>query len=105
MGPEPRGAFERRGNGEHPMASDAQARSFYFFDIDDNLFFLPTSIFLWNAESQSEREISTEKFARVQPMLGRVGEWQPWAIGERTFRDFQDSPGLNVEQQPFIKDL
>lgn len=106
MGPEPRGAFrERRGNGGHPMASDTQARSFYLFDIDDNLFFLPTSIFLWNAESRSEREISTEEFARVQPLLGRVGEWQPWAIGERTFRDFRDSPGLNLEQQPFIKDL
>jgi hypothetical protein len=87
------------------MASKTQAQSFYLFDIDDNLLFLPTSIYLWNAERQSERDVSTGEFATVQPLLGRVGEWQEWAIGERTFRNFRDIPEAPPEHQPFIKDL
>lgn len=89
----------------HSVASEAPGKSFYFFDIDDNLLFLPTSIYLWNAETQSERAVSSGEFARVQPMLGRTSEWQAWGVGERTFRDFRDTPAAPADQQPFIRDL
>jgi len=79
--------------------------SFYFFDIDDNLFFLSTSLYLWNAERQTEQSISSGDFARVQNDLGRAGKWQSWAIREETFRDFRDRTGADIEDQPFIRDL
>jgi hypothetical protein len=47
------------------MAGKTQAQSFYFFDIDDNLMFLPTSIYLWNAERQSEQEVNSGEFATL----------------------------------------
>jgi predicted enzyme related to lactoylglutathione lyase len=84
--------------------SDA-SRSFYFFDVDDNLLFLPTSIYLWNAETQAEKVVNSGEFAAIQNKLGREAPWQSWSIGERTFRDFRDDPAVPVEQQTFIADL
>lgn len=79
--------------------------SFYFFDIDDNLFFLPTPLYLWNAESQIEQAVSSGQFAQIQNELGRPGKWQAWAIREETFRAFRDQPGLPPAQQSFVVDL
>jgi hypothetical protein len=58
---------------------------FYFFDIDDNLFFLPTNLYLWNAERRTEQPISSDDFARIQNDLGRAGKWQARAVREETF--------------------
>jgi len=88
--------------------SDARedgSRSFYFFDIDDNLLFLPTKIYLWNAETGQEKAISSGEFAAYQPELGRPGRWQAWSVREQTFRDFRDAPGTPPRDQRFIKDL
>ena len=64
--------------------------SAYFFDIDDNLLFLPTAIYLWNAETREERAVSSGEYARIQNELGRIGTWQAWAIRGESFRDFRD---------------
>ena len=47
------------------MVSD-ESRSFYFFDIDDNLLFLPTKLYLWNAEARTEKAVSSGEFASIQ---------------------------------------
>jgi len=86
------------------MAPDG-SESFYFFDIDDNLLFLPTSIYLWNAESQTEKAVTSGEFAAVQNLLGRPGPWEAWAITETTFRDFRDRPDVPMAEQSFIRDL
>jgi len=80
-------------------------QSFYFFDIDDNLLFLPTCIYLWNAETRTEKPVSSGEFAAVQNLLGRPGPWQAWSIFDGTFRDFRDAVGVPLEQQSFIRDL
>lgn len=87
------------------MASSDGSVSFYFFDIDDNLLFLPTKLYLWNAEIQAEEAISSGEFAGVQNLLGRPGKWQAWAVREETFRDFRDRPDLPAAEQAFVKDL
>jgi predicted enzyme related to lactoylglutathione lyase len=79
--------------------------SFYFFDIDDNLLFLPTPLYLWNAEEQREQAVGSGDYARIQNELGRPGQWQAWAVREETFRDFRDHTGVSAEEQPFVKDL
>lgn len=80
-------------------------QSFYFFDIDDNLLFLPTAIYLWNAETKTEKSVSSGEFAAIQNSLGRPGPWQAWSIFDGTFRDFRDDPALPIEQQTFMRDL
>lgn len=87
------------------MASSDGSVSFYFFDIDDNLLFLPTRLYLWNAEIQEEQSISSGEFAAVQNSLGRPGKWQAWAVREETFRDFRDRPDTPAAGQAFMKDL
>jgi hypothetical protein len=86
------------------MTTDA-GKSFYFFDIDDNLLFLPTSIYVWNAERQIEKAVSSGEFAAIQNLLGRQGNWQAWAVYDRTFRDFRDDPSVPVRERTFLKDL
>jgi hypothetical protein len=80
-------------------------RSFYFFDIDDNLLFLPTKLYLWNAETKAERVVTSGEFAAVQNLLGRPGLWQAWTVREETFRDFRDVAGVASPKQQFLKDL
>jgi hypothetical protein len=88
------------------MVDPDGSRSFYFFDIDDNLLFLPTQLYLWNAERQSEMAISSGEFAAIQNDLGVRGKWQPWAIRrDETYRDFRDRPDVSENEQPFIRDL
>ncbi len=87
------------------MTQTANGVSAYLFDIDDNLLFLPTSIYLWNAEKQVEKPVSSGAFAAIQNALGRPGQWQAWAVGPRTFRDFRDDDSKPHEQQQFIVDL
>jgi hypothetical protein len=87
------------------MADGDGSVSFYFFDIDDNLLFLQTRLYLWNAESRTEQAVSSGEFAAIQNQLGRSGKWQPWAVREETFRDFRDRADGPVAEQPFIKDL
>lgn len=79
--------------------------SFYFFDIDDNLLFLPTSIYLWNAETKQERAVGSGEFAHIQNQLGRAGQWQYWQVRDASFRDFRDRPGVAIREQTFISDL
>jgi hypothetical protein len=38
------------------------SESSYFFDIDDNLLFLSTRLYLWNAETRTEKAVSSGKF-------------------------------------------
>lgn len=88
------------------MANAVRGRSFYFFDIDDNLLFLPTSIYLWNAETGKEQPVNSGEYANVAPMLGKSGKWQAWSdTRDEVFRDFRDDPKATVNKQPFLKDL
>lgn len=86
------------------MAGDGSL-SFYLFDIDDNLLYLPTRIYLWNAETKAEMPVSSRMFANIQGELGRPGRWQAWAIGPGTFRDFRDRAGLAPSAQSFVVDV
>jgi catechol 2,3-dioxygenase-like lactoylglutathione lyase family enzyme len=87
------------------MAQADESLSFYFFDVDDNLIFLATKLYLWNAETQREQAISSGQFAAVQSDLGRPGPWQAWAVRSQTFRDFNDQPGMPTDQQTFVRDI
>ncbi|MHB8069708.1 MAG: hypothetical protein ACYDIC_17585 [Desulfobaccales bacterium] len=74
------------------MAAPTHGVSFYFFDFDDNIMFLSTPIFLLNTVTKVERAVSTGKFANIQPILGRAGPWEDYAIFDGSYRHFRDIP-------------
>lgn len=86
------------------MPSSDVSKSFYFFDIDDNLLFLPTRIYLWNPMHQVERAVSSGEFAEIHG-LGQPGPWHGWTVRDESFRDFRDLPGPRDRTQPFVQDL
>jgi hypothetical protein len=79
--------------------------SFYFFDIDDNLVFLPTNVYLLNGETGEEKAISTREFVVVESQLGRPGPWQAYYTTNKSYRDFRDAPHTTARDQRFVKDL
>lgn len=79
--------------------------SFYFFDIDDNLLFLPTKIYVTDTETGAEKGLSTGAFADVEGLLGKPGRWEAWTLGPGAFRDFSDTPGAAPCDSAFVRDI
>lgn len=83
-------------------------RSFYFFDLDDNVLFLPTPIYLFDKTSGREVALTTGHFARISHMVGKPGQYENYHIDpddERgSFRRFRDTsvPGV---RQSFLDDI
>jgi predicted enzyme related to lactoylglutathione lyase len=90
---------------ERAVSESDGSLSFYFFDVDDNLLFLATKLYLWDAEAKTEQAISSGKFAAIQGQLGRPGPWQTWAVRPETFRDFNDQANVAADQQSFVQDV
>jgi hypothetical protein len=86
-------------------AESDKSVSFYFFDIDDNLLFLPTRIVLTHRTSREERPVSTGDFATIQPQLGKPGPWEDWEAGPDAYRNFEDPPGGWPQDSPFLRDI
>lgn len=86
-------------------------RSFYFFDLDDNVFILDTEIFIFEKETGREVALSTRHYGRIAKLVGKPGPWENYrldlddAVG--SFRRFRDLPAeaLAGKRQPFVEDL
>jgi hypothetical protein len=90
------------------MTEDKERLSFYFFDVDDNIVFLSTPIYILNVESGREKAVSTGEFARIHPLLEKPGKWEDFAISKDTFREFRDIPADTLEagqMQYFVRDI
>ncbi|MCB0393364.1 MAG: hypothetical protein KDD25_02320 [Bdellovibrionales bacterium] len=79
---------------------DRGGRSFYFFDLDDNVFYLPTPMYIYHKNSGEEIEMSTGHFAQIAKEIGKSGYYKDFEVrfqddsgSYRRFRDF----GLDVE--------
>jgi hypothetical protein len=89
-------------------------RSFYFFDFDDNVAFLATSLVLFHKNDGSEIEITSGDFAREQKKIGKSGVYKDFEINwddvTGTFRHFRDHKKEELEHlghqnQIFIQDV
>ena len=88
-------------------------RSFYFFDLDDNVLHLPTPIFVYRRDNDEEIALSTGAFARVSGLIGKPGLYENYFVNGddqvgsfRRFRDRPISDGAEEEQsQPFVEDM
>lgn len=89
-------------------------RSFYFFDLDDNVLTLPTPLYLFHRNTGEQVAVSTQQFAEISPSLGKDGPWleyetkmDPVTGSFRRFRHHQFSlvQKLLGKKQPFVEDL
>ncbi len=85
--------------------SDQGGRSFYFFDLDDNIMNLPTRLILFHRETNEEHLISTHEFSHYQDSIGRLGRFADFEIRlcekSGSFRNFRD----HENRQIFLEDM
>lgn len=86
-------------------------RSFYFFDLDDNVVHLPTRIYSKCKITGLEMPHSTSDFAKHGHLIGQT-DGGPLATHELnydpqngSFRRFRELPHLNLHEQPLIEDM
>ncbi len=69
-------------------------RSFYFFDLDDNVMFLDTKIFIFHRETGEELALSTGEFAAVSRIIAKPGPLEQYETrlddATGSFRRFRD---------------
>lgn len=89
-------------------------RSFYFFDFDDNVAFLSTSLILFKKGTRQELPINSGEFAREHQQIGVSGPYEDYEIDwddhSGTFRNFRDHDNqrleaLGLKAQIFLHDL
>lgn len=60
------------------------------FDWDDNIFYMPTDVVLYNKTTDGVRTVSTAEFATARVQLGQPGEWEAYEVRDDSFRYFRD---------------
>lgn len=80
-------------------------RSFYFFDLDDNVFFLPTSIYLFHKISKQQLPLTTAEYAKWGRLVGQKGTFKEFELNLEdnvgSFRRFRDHGG----ESPIVEDI
>lgn len=89
-------------------------RSFYFFDFDDNIAYLPTPLVIFHKDSGSEQFLTSGEWALYHSQIGQSGQFKDYEIrfDDRTgsFRYFRDHTReelarLGREKQIFVDDI
>jgi hypothetical protein len=89
-------------------------RSFYFFDFDDNIAFLTTSLILFHKQTGAELAISSTEYAQVHIAIGNSGPYKDYEIRFDdkigTYRNFRDREAeelikLGSQRQIFVEDV
>jgi hypothetical protein len=80
-------------------------RSFYFFDLDDNVFFLTTPIYIFHKKTNEELAISSGDFAKNLSLIGKSGIYKDHVIDtDKSFRRFRDED-RPINLRSFCEDL
>lgn len=89
-------------------------RSFYFFDFDDNIIFLTTSIIVFHKDTGIELALSSGEWAQYHHTIGKSGPFKDYEtrFDEKTgsFRHFRDHnpeelERLGYKRQLFVEDV
>ena len=90
-------------------------RSFYFFDFDDNIAYLPSPMYLKDKITSKEIEVSSAVWADEHNNIGKKGAYKNYCVdldpdrgSYRRFRDHEYTwwqKKLLRKKQPFIEDL
>lgn len=85
-----------------------EAMSFYLFDVDDNIMFLPTKVLIRHRATGKVKQVSTQRFATIRALLGKADEWRDYEQFEDTYSRFRDMPESEsrANQKPhFVRDV
>ena len=101
-----------------PYRSDRNAehggRSFYFFDLDNNIMHLRTTIVLFHKETREKVYIMPDELAKEEDSVGKSGRYRDYYFDETestgSFQNFRDHPlslgaRLRGEKQLLIRDI
>tara|TARA_B100001248_G_scaffold260756_1_gene249883 strand:- start:3035 stop:3952 length:918 start_codon:yes stop_codon:yes gene_type:complete len=90
-------------------------RSFYFFDFDDNVAYLPSSMFVQHRDGLQELELSTAEWAKHSHSIGKQGPYKDYKVSfdphSGSYRRFRDmdlnwwQKKLLRKKQPFVEDM
>lgn len=84
-------------------------KSFYFFDLDENVFHVESAHYVFHKNTGEKKEIPGRVFWEEIETIGRKGFLKDYEVRpddmSGSFQRFRDKPDLPVNQQPFIEDL
>ena len=89
-------------------------RSFYFFDFDDNIAYLPTPLVIFNKNTGSEHYLTSGEWAQFHAQIGNSGPFKEFEIRfddkSGSFRYFRDHTAdelqrLGRQKQIFVDDI
>lgn len=94
----------------HPDRNAALGgKSFYFFDLDENVFHIDSAHYVFHKETKERKEITGLEFAQELDNIGKRGYLKDYEISlddkEGSFQRFRDLPEVLLEQQPLLEDL
>lgn len=85
-------------------------KSFYFFDLDENVFHIESAHFVFHKKSQERKEVPGKVFWEEIDNIGKKGPLKDFEIRPDdhvagSFQRFRDVAGVTPQQQPFLEDL
>lgn len=89
-------------------------RSFYFFDLDDNVLNLTTLIYLFEKKTGQKKIVSTSQFAEVSTIIGKPGPMKDFELDycprKGSFQNFRDQKHSLLQRvlgkkQSFLSDI
>lgn len=93
----------------HPDRNAQQGgKSFYFFDLDENIFSIESAHYVFHKETQEMLEVPAKEFWQDFDNIGKKGFLKNYQVrldDDGSFRRFRDFPHLSLDQQPFFEDL
>jgi len=94
----------------HPDRNAAHGgKSFYFFDLDENVFSVESAHYVFHKKTGERREVPGKIFWENFDDIGKKGFLSDYEVraddATGSFRRFRDDPSLDIVKQPLIEDL
>lgn len=94
----------------HPdRNAEKGGKSFYFFDLDENVFHVESAHYVFHKKTQEIKELSGKIFWEEYDTIGKKGFLKDYEVRpedlQGSFRRFRDIPGVDMSQQPLLEDL
>jgi len=94
----------------HPDRNAEQGgKSFYFFDLDENIFHIESAHYVFHKLTQEMREVPGKIFWEEFDNIGKKGFLADYEVRPDdltgSFRRFRDMPDIETGKQPLLEDL
>lgn len=97
---------------QRPIHPDRNAekggKSFYFFDLDENIFSIESAHYVFHKKTQEMMEVPAKEFWQDFDKIGKSGFLKDYEVrldAEGSFRRFRDLENTEFGHQPFAQDL